>query len=328
MNQKLKKALYYTVSLGIGVVLFYLVYNSVEDKEKLWSDMHSASWFGIALSFAMGYIAIISRGLRWLILLEPLGHKPNRWHSIHAVSFAYFANTFVPRSGELARCAALNQTDDIPVDELFGTVITERIIDTIMLAIFLISAVVFNLDAFAQLSDQFELGGAMSKIPLLIGGVVVLVVLFFLRKRIFASRIGQKIQEFLIGMKNGVLSVMKIKKKVFFVFHTLLIWTMYFFMAYVIYMTVKASSLLKLTECLFIMVAGGLGMIIPAPGGFGSYQYFVKLGFEALGYEGDLGFALANIIWVVQTGMIVIMGGIGYLALNYYRLKKDRLQNG
>lgn len=328
MNQKLKKAIYYTVSLGIGVVLFYLVYNSVDDKEKLWNDMQSASWLGIALSFAMGYIAIISRGLRWLILLEPLGHKPNRWHSIHAVGFAYFANTFVPRSGELARCAALNQTDDIPVDELFGTVITERIIDTIMLAIFLTTAVISNLDAFARLSEQFELGGATSKIPILVGGSVLLLVLYLLRKKIFVSKFGQKIQAFLLGVKNGVLSVMKIKKKGLFIFHTLLIWTMYFFMAYVIYMTVDASSFLKFKECLFIMVAGGLGMIIPAPGGFGSYQYFVKLGFQALGYDGDLGFALANIIWVVQTGMIVVMGGIGYLALNYYRLKKDRLNNG
>ena len=123
----------YVVSLGIGVVLFYLAFSIVDDKEALWENMRSVRWEGIAASFVMGYLAIVSRGLRWGILLEPLGRKAGKARSVHAVAFAYFANTFVPRSGELARCAALNQTDDIPVDELFGTVISERVIDFVFL---------------------------------------------------------------------------------------------------------------------------------------------------------------------------------------------------
>lgn len=326
MNKKLKKVLTYLLFLAIGVVLFYQVYTSVDDKEKLWQDMQSAHWMGIVASFVMGYLAIVSRGMRWLHLLEPLGYKAKSWHSIHAVAFAYFANTFVPRSGELARCAALNQTDDIPVDELFGTVVSERIVDFVMLIIFMSIAVISNLDAFLQMSESFQFGKGGFPWPLAIAGVSALVLFLLLRKTIARTAFGQKVIGFLKGVLNGLKSIRKMKNKWAFIGHTVFIWVMYFFMAYVIYKSVPATQNFTVFECLFIMVAGGLGMIIPAPGGIGSYQFAVKLGFQALGHDGDLGFAIANIIWVIQTGMIVITGGIAYIALLAVRLKKDKEQ--
>ena len=151
---KARKAATYLGFLGIGALLFYLAAAAVEDWDALLRDMQSASWPGILASFVMGYLAIVSRGMRWLLLLEPLGHKPKAAHSVHAVAFAYFANTFVPRSGELARCAALNQTDDIPVDQLFGTVISERVIDFVFLFALMSLAILGNLDAFARLLES------------------------------------------------------------------------------------------------------------------------------------------------------------------------------
>lgn len=326
MNKKLKKILTYLLFLVIGVVLFYQVYTSVDDKEKLWEDMQSAHWIGIVASFVMGYLAIVSRGMRWLHLLEPLGYKAKSWNSIHAVAFAYFANTFVPRSGELARCAALNQTDDIPVDELFGTVVSERLVDFVMLAIFMSLAVLSNLDAFIKMSENFQLGEGGFPWPLAIAALILLLLFFVLRKKIAQTAFGQKVISFFKGVLNGLKSIRKMKNKGAFIAHTIFIWVMYFFMAYVIYKSVPATQNFSVFECLFIMVAGGLGMIIPAPGGIGSYQFAVKLGFQALGHDGDLGFAIANIIWVVQTGMIVITGGIAYIALLAVRLRKDKLK--
>ena len=326
MNKKPKKTLTYLLFLAIGVVLFYQVYTSVDDKEKLWEDMQSAHWIGILASFVMGYLAIVSRGMRWLHLLEPLGYKAKSLNSIHAVAFAYFANTFVPRSGELARCAALNQTDDIPVDELFGTVVSERLVDFVMLALFMSIAVISNLDAFMKMSENFQLGEGGFPWPIASAGVFCVVLFFVLRKKIAQTAFGQKVISFFKGVFNGLKSIRKMKNKGAFIAHTIFIWVMYFFMAYVIYKSVPATQNFTVFECLFIMVAGGLGMIIPAPGGIGSYQFAVKLGFQALGHDGDLGFAIANIIWVIQTGMIVITGGIAYIALLAVRLKKDKLK--
>jgi hypothetical protein len=72
------------------------------------------------------------------------------------------------------------------------------------------------------------------------------------------------------------------------------------------------------------MVAGGFGMVMPAPGGIGAYHWAVMLGFGALGYTQEIGFAVANVIWMTQTVMIIVTGGIAYLALMYYGIKRDR----
>lgn len=319
-----KQVLTYVVSLGIGVVLFYLAFSFIDDKDALWETMRSARWEGIAASFVMGYLAIVSRGLRWGILLEPLGRKAGKARSVHAVAFAYFANTFVPRSGELARCAALNQTDDIPVDELFGTVISERVIDFAFLMVLTAAAVLGNIPAFAQLLEGAVVPDLTNLVALGAAGGVLVGGLVWKRKALLNLPFARKIADFLTGVWSGLNSIRHMKRKGLFMAHTLFIWFMYFFMAWVIFKSFEDVQDITVLQALFIMVAGGFGMVIPAPGGVGSYQWAVMSGFMALGYGKALGLAVANIIWFTQTAMIVTMGGIAYIALLVYRLRKDR----
>jgi uncharacterized membrane protein YbhN (UPF0104 family) len=319
-----RKVLMYLGFLGIGVLLFYMAFSMVEDREALWNDMRSASWTGLILSFVMGYLAIVSRGLRWVILLDPLGHKPSSVRTVHAVTFAYFANTFIPRSGELARCAALNQTDDIPVDQLFGTVISERVVDFVILIVLTTIAVVANLPAFADLMAGADLPETTNAIWGAGALAVTSVVLWIKRKALLQLPFAQKIASFLKGVWEGLNSIRRMKNKGMFLLHTFFIWSMYFFMAWVIFKSIGAVASITVTQALFIMVAGGFGMVMPAPGGVGAYHWAVMLGFSALGYAQELGFAVANVIWITQTAMIVITGGIAYLALMWFRIRKDR----
>ena len=319
-----RKVLMYLGFLGIGVLLFYMAFSMVEDRDALWNDMRSASWTGLILSFVMGYLAIVSRGLRWVVLLDPLGHKPSPIRTVHAVTFAYFANTFIQRSGELARCAALNQTDDIPVDQLFGTVISERVVDFVILMVLTCIAVFSNLPAFLGLIEGAELPDTTNAV---IGGFVLLGALglaWFKRKMLLQLSFAQKVLSFLKGIWEGLNSIRQMKRKGMFLFHTFFIWSMYFFMAWVIFKSIGAVASITVTQALFIMVAGGFGMVMPAPGGVGAYHWAVMLGFSALGYAQELGFAVANVIWITQTAMIVITGGIAYLALMWFRIRKDR----
>ena len=320
----LRKIIAYVAFLGIGVLLFYMAFSMVEDREALWNDMRSASWGGLVASFVMGYLAIVSRGLRWVILLDPLGHKPSPVRTVHAVTFAYFANTFIPRSGELARCAALNQTDDIPVDQLFGTVISERVVDFVILIALTTIAVVANLPAFADLmagADLPETTNAIWGAGVL---AVIAIALWIKREALLQLSFAQKIVSFLTGVWEGLNSIRRMKNKGMFLFHTFFIWSMYFLMAWVVFKSIDSVASITITQALFIMVAGGFGMVMPAPGGVGAYHWAVMLGFSALGYAAELGFAVANVIWVTQTLMIVITGGIAYLALMWFRLRKDR----
>lgn len=276
----------------------------------------------------MGYLAIVSRGLRWNMLIEPLGMRASTANCIHAVNFAYFANTFVPRSGELARCVALNQTDSIPVEKLFGTVIMERIIDSVMLLGIMLIAVGTHLDAFRNMLAQAEAGegseGSSGSLwpYVLVGLAAGLVAFLLLRPRLRNYAFYRRLESFAKGLLDGLKSVFSMKNKGLFIGHTLFIWLMYFFMAYLVAFSLEATSNLSMSDGLFIVVAGGLGMVFPSPGGTGSYQFAVKLAFIALGFSGETGLQFATIVWVTQTAMILITGLFAALALYMARRKK------
>lgn len=318
----LKKGLTTLVFFGIGLGLFWLAMQGVEDPEALKRDMRSAQWWGIAASFVMGYLAIVSRGLRWNLLLAPMGHRPSPGRSVHAVAFSYFANAFVPRSGEVARCAALNQTDDIPVDQLLGTVITERVVDFVMLFGLVGFALVTNFDAFLALMVEAQLPATPT---LVVAGVLALggaVALWWLSQQRGKSGLVGKLATFLQGIGTGIKSVLAMEKRGLFLAHTFFIWVMYFLMSYVLFKAIPAVSTLGLTDAVLVMVAGGFGMVLPAPGGIGSYHWAVSLGFAAVGFSGDVGFAVANVVWLTQTAMIVATGGLGYVMLFLHRMRR------
>lgn len=316
----------YALMLGIGGLLFWLAMGAVEDPDALWADMRSASGWSIAASFLMGYLAIVSRGIRWLILLEPLGHKPKMWNSIHAVAFSYFSNTFVPRSGELARCGALNQTDGIPVDELFGTVISERVVDFALLFILTTVALFLNMDSFIAFSESFSMPGGGRVLPWFIGAggafLIASVVVWSRRESLGQVPFFAKVFGFVEGIGRGLGSVRHMQRKWAFLGHTFFIWSMYFLMAFVIFRGIGALGDLTAGQSLFVMMAGGFGMVLPSPGGIGSYQLAVQFAFMAMGYGAVLGLATANVVWATQTGMIITTGGLGYLFLLAAGLRK------
>lgn len=328
MKKSLKSISQTLVFTAMGAGLMYITYKD-QDLNLLWERIRESNFFFIGLSFVMGYLAIVSRGLRWNLLLEPLGFKAKVWHSIHAVSFGYFANTFVPRSGEFARCISLNQTDDIPVNRLIGTVIMERIVDSCMLLIFFSVAIFSHLGAFSSLMANAELGDGSGVVQLLalMGGVgAILFVLFMIfRKKLMESAIFQKLLEFLRGMKDGLKSIFKMKNRSAFLAHTVFIWGMYYFMAYVVFFAIPGLNGMSMLDGLFIVVAGGLGMVFPSPGGTGSYQYAILLGFLALGRSEEIGVIFGTIVWATQTIMILSTGLIATIALFFARKKKAQL---
>ena len=323
-----KKALSLSVFFAIGVFLFVKLMDMVEDKAELFEYMSSAPIWAISVTFMMGFLAIVSRGYRWLLLIQPMGYTASGFRAVCAVAFGYLANTFVPRSGEVARCAALNSTDDIPVNKLLGTVITERVVDFMMLFLFMSIALLTNYDAVISLLGQIKQPDSSGLQYYIIVFVLVITLIVFMVRRTNQSKnpIQKKIVEFVSGIGKGIKSVLLMKHRVAFVLHTFFIWIMYFLMSYGLYISMEGSSGISVFESIWVMVSGGFGMVFPAPGGIGSYQWAVTLGFESLGYDRLVGVSVGNVVWITQTGMIVIVGTLGYFFLAAYRvsLKKSK----
>ena len=95
--------------------------------------------------------------LRWVILLDNLNFSVGKLNSIYAVAIGYFTNIAIPRAGEITRCTSLNQTENIPVDKLFGTIILERAIDFIILICLVLLVLLLKFNLFVEfISTIFE----------------------------------------------------------------------------------------------------------------------------------------------------------------------------
>ncbi len=327
MNKKLLSVLKYSAFIAIGGFLFYLALKETEF-DKLADDFKKARYEYVVLSMIMGYAAFISRGLRWKILLEPLGEKPKAWNTVHAIAIGYLTNLLIPRAGELARCTSLNQSDKIPVNRLIGTVILERVIDVIMLA--LLMAITFimefdNLSKFLQTATegQTESTGSNTGLYLKIAAVaaflLLLVIIYLLRGKFRHMAIYIKIKDFWQGIKEGLKSISKLKNKWPFVLHTLFIWIMYYLMVYICVFALDATQHLDPSSGLFVMMVAGLGMVVPTPGGIGAYHYLVMLAMGVVGVANADGLSFATLVHTGQMVMTIIAGLIAFTALARFK---------
>ena len=147
MKKKIFKALRFLLFLSIAGILLYFAFKGV-DFDRLWQSFLHARYGFILLYLLFGFLSLLSRAYRWLLLIEPLNYKPSFMNSLYALNTGYLANFAFPRLGELTRCASLSKAEKIPVDKLFGTVIIERIIDLVTVTILLFVLIIFRFDFF------------------------------------------------------------------------------------------------------------------------------------------------------------------------------------
>ena len=327
----------YSVSFVFAFAIIYVLFQH-QNPVKLFEEIQKVEMGWVFLSMIFGAWAYVSRGLRWIVLIDALGYKSSKINSIASVSVGYFTNLFIPRAGEISRCTALNQAEKIPGDKLFGTILIERVIDFIFLFALIILAFFLKLDDllnfFSMLQAHQTDGNAEnSKILILLSITTIGIVGFFLLKKWMKNSVFyQKILGFFDGLKEGFKSIKKMKRKSVFWIHTFSIWIMYFLMTYICFFSMSETSGLTVGDGLFLLVLGGIGMVIPTPGGIGSYHAIVMIGLAVLGVgfinlnppEGEINPALVfpTVVHVAQTLVAIIMGSISLFILFLTKKKK------
>ena len=313
---KAVKWIKYIFFLFLGVGLMYLAFKNQSPKTLI-AQLKDVNYIWVVISMFFGFIAIVSRGLRWVILLQNLSFSVSKLNSIYAVAIGYFTNIAIPRAGEITRCTSLNQTEDVPVDKLFGTIILERAIDFVILISLVLLVLILKFELFLEfLAIIFE--GQILDVRSLIGvglsTTAILIILFFLFKRILKkSAIYIKIKAFVNGMKDGFKSINGLKNKSGFWAHTFIIWLMYLLMTYVCFFSIEATRMLNVVDGLYTMVIGGFGMVAPVQGGIGAYHYIVKEGLMILDVSENSALLFATVVHTAQTLMTLSVGGISIL---------------
>jgi uncharacterized membrane protein YbhN (UPF0104 family) len=271
------------------------------------------------------------RALRWQILMEPLGYKPSTLNTFLAVFVGYWANLAVPRLGEVLKCTILGRYEKVPADKLIGTIVAERAIDVCSLGVILLITIFsqyeliggFSRELFTKFftskTGSFSLG-KVGIFLLILASFILLFIWVF--RRLSHLAIVIKTKNIFLGIWQGLTSIRYIKRKGLFVFYSVLIWTLYLYSTYMGFFAMRDMSHFGIKGALSALTFGSFGMIIPSPGGIGSFQYAVQQVMILYGVSPEKGLSLGMLIWFAQTGIIILFGTIAFLLLPVVNKKK------
>ncbi len=292
--------------------------------DKVISDFKTVNYFWILMMTFAFALSNISRAIRWNMLLKPLGYHPRLINSFLTIIIGYFANLGLPRVGEIIRVASLSKYEKLSPEKVMGTVVVDRIIDVISILIVTGMVLILEYDriwgyfkAQMALGDKIQGFFSSNLFFAFIGiGIFIVILLIAFRKKIGQSTFFQKIKKLFIGFAEGIKTVSKLEKPWLFLFHSINIWFMYFMMMYLTFFSFGPTSHLSALAALTVFVTGGWGIVIPSPGGMGTFHLLVVAVLGMYGINGDDAFSFANInFFSVQIGSNIFLGIVALILL-------------
>ena len=312
-NNNLKKTLQLALPLLLGIFLCWYAFAqfSTEELALIKEQFLKADYSYLWLSVAMGFLSHVSRGIRWQYTLASMHYFPKRYNLVLAVFIGYLLNLTVPRSGEVSRALLINRYDKVPFDKAFGTILTERVIDMCILLLFIAVVFVFQFDLVWHFLEGY-LTFSYIIVVLLVLGLLFLGGVYWIYRS--TSSFAQKVRKMLSGIKEGIFSILHLKKKWQFIAHTLFIWLMYFWMFYVVFFSMEQTKELSIIQVLTAFVIGSFAIVF-TNGGLGAYPLFIAKVLLLFGVTETVGTALGWVIWIAQFLMIILFGGLSFLLL-------------
>ena len=313
MTKKRQKIASIIIPILLGVVFIIYTYHSFtnEQMQKMKGYFINANYFYVFLSAIIAFISYVLRAYRWKYTLEYIGYVSNFKLNFIAVSIGYFLNLTIPRSGEFSRALLLTKYQNIPFDKAFGTIIAERIVDFIILLLFIFTAIAIEYNTLKSFLLLYIPYKKLIWIVALLGVFCLLgiyVLLYSKHKWVLWFR--NKIS----GLTDGILSVFKMPNKWHFIFQTLLIWACYIFMFYMVVFAIGETKNISLGAVIVAFVIGSLTIAF-TNGGFGFFPVLIANILLLYNVSFEAGNAFGWIVWISQLIITVILGALSFLLL-------------
>lgn len=331
MKKALKKIAKILLPLLIAGGLLYWMYRDFDFAEAKRIFLHEMNIWWLFVSLIPITLSHVLRGMRWLITLEPLGYRPRVGDSIDSIFIAYASSILIPRVGEVSRCAVLSQYDNIPFNKSLGTLVAERLVDMMVVLLFVCIMLLTQFDVFTSLfaktgttEASFTELFTSPKTYIIIGVVVTVcaILWIWLRNTAFYAKIKNTIRGFI----DGLLSLKTMNRKGLFLLYTIGIWAGYFFEFYIAFFCFPFTAELTIVQALVIFAAISLAIIIPTPNGAGPWHFVVISMMTLYGVSEVGASSFALIVHTFQTLGVVMLGVYGWVALQV-RNRKLKVEN-
>ena len=326
MKKILNTSLKIVLPFILGGAILYRTYRDF-DLSKVKDIFWHLDWFWMSVSLLFGILSHVLRGWRWKQTLEPMGEHAKLNNCVNAIFISYASNMIIPRLGEISRCGVLSKYDGVSFTKALGTVVTERLIDSLCVLLIIGGTLMLNIhvfDAFfAKTGSNFHSITDLLSSPVLyiIGASTIaflLLIYFLIRKFTIFSRI----KGIMTNIWEDIISLRHVKNLPLFVFYTIAIWVCYFFHFYLTFYCFDFSANLGWTAGLVMFVGGSIAVLVPTPNGAGPWHFAVISMMSLYGVSWENAGIFALIVHGIQTLLIILLGIYGLAVLPFTNKKQ------
>ena len=296
----LKKILQLALPFAFGLGILWWMYRGTDWRDFFRSVFGEMKWGWMLFSFVFGILAQQIRAWRWKLALEPLGEHPRRSSCENAIFISYAASLVIPRVGEVTRCGTLKKYDGVSFTKSLGTVVTERMVDSLVMLLLTAVAFLCQIPVFLKFLrttgmdfrgffGQFTSTGYLVTVLCLIMAVGACI--FLLRRYYSRGR------DLLKDLWAGVLSLKDVRNL-----------PLYILMSF---------------EAFLIYCVGMFAVLVPTPNGAGPWHFAVKTMLVLYGVAEKEAILFALVVHTLQTGLVVLLGAFGFARLSM----KDKREN-
>lgn len=316
----MKRFLQIFVPLLLAAAILWWLYRDFPFSKVTDTLQHGINWGWMLVSLLFGIAPQVLRGSRWKRALEPLGEKPPLAHCVYAVFMSFAASLIIPRIGEISRCGTLYKADGTSFSKSLGTVVTERLVDALLVVLILTATFLFELPLFVKFLRRigFDAGHFFQVftpqgilVTLLCAAAALTLILVVLHRLHLLKRFKQTFRNFW----EGIISLRHVKNLPIYLLESVAIWVCYFLHFYLAFYAFPFTAHLGLQAGLLSFCMITVAVLVPTPNGAGPWHFAVKIVLTLFGVATADAILFALIVHALQTLLVVILGIYGYVAL-------------
>lgn len=309
----------YLIPLALTIALVWYMFQKVNFSDIVDTIKSGINYWWILLAMGISVLSHVFRAMRWKLQLRGLGIKPPMLALCCSIFGTYALNLVFPRLGEVWRCTYIAQREKAPFTTVVGSMVADRLADTIVVGLLTIFTFVVASGALTDFLSKYPVGQGIVDLACnpwlwiaLVAGIMLLWSVFHFMRN---NSIIKKILSMLKELWDGFMVVTKMKGRWAFAGLTLCIWGCYFMQLYVAFYAFSYTAELCNSEmafgllpCLVAFVLSSIGMAIPSNGGLGPWNIAVMFGLAVYGISEAEGASFSILVWSAQTIMLIILG--------------------
>lgn len=329
----IKKVVSYLFPFVLTAIFLFLAFKDMDINEALVLMSHaSIPWLLVFLFVFL--LAPYIRALRWKVMISSVKKDASVVNLFGATMIGYGINLVIPRLGELYKALFLGSWEKVSRSSLFGTVVVERVIDVIALGVaVVISGFVYGTHLYDQvewLKSTLYIGLALAVVA-----ISVLILVVVLKEKFYniitklvgkvSTKAGETLAHVFHMLVDGFNSIQGTRNYIYTIVLTAIIMFLYGLNSYLGFYMLKMDQMQEITFGMawVVMTISAFGIVIPTPGGTGSYHFIVISVLVGLyGFAEEISAAYALLTHLISYVVFILSTVLSIYFINKRQIRK------